>query len=173
MIDNRDKISAKEVIEDRKENKFFFYIKFARNWFLERIASVAPVPTWRVFFHRMRGIKIGKNVYIGYDVIFDRLYPESIHIEDYAEIGDRCIITAHQRGSVLFRDKYPREIKPVYIKRGAWIMPGVIIIPGITIEEMSIVATGSVVTKNVPYKHLVAGVPAKILKNLDDEKNAN
>jgi acetyltransferase-like isoleucine patch superfamily enzyme len=163
----RDKISVSEVISDRKENKFIFLLKFARNWFLERMAAIAPVPTWRVALHRWRGIKIGKNVYIGYDVTFDRIYPELITIEDYAEIGDKCIISAHSRGSILFRDIYKRELKPVHIGRGSWIMPGVIITPGVQVGEMSVVATGSVVTKNVATKTMVAGVPAKLMKNLD------
>lgn len=163
----RDKISVNEVIKDRKANKFLFLLGFAKNWFLERMASVAPVPTWRVTFHRWRGINIGKNVYIGYDVTFDRIYPELITIEDYAEIGDKCIISAHSRGSILFRDIYKRELKPVLIGRGAWVMPGVIIVPGVTIGEMSVVATGAVVNKDVPTKTLVAGVPAKVIKHLD------
>ncbi|TAL62393.1 MAG: acyltransferase [Bacteroidetes bacterium] len=166
LYNERDAVSVNEVVKDRKENKFLFFLWFAKNWFLERMAAVAPVPTWRVTFHRWRGIKIGKNVYIGYDVTFDRIYPELITIEDYAEIGDKCIISAHSRGSILFRDIYKRELKPVFIKRGAWIMPGVIIVPGVTIGEMAVIATGAVVTKDVPGRHLAGGVPAKIIKEL-------
>ena len=36
--------------------------------------------------------------------------PEQISIGDYAEIGDRCIISAHSRGSLMLRDKYPRSL---------------------------------------------------------------
>ncbi len=167
MYDERDKYAFDEVVKDRHANKYLFYLWFLKNWFLERCASMAPVPTWRTSFHRWRGIKIGKNVYIGYDVIFDRIYPEQIIIEDYVEIGDRTIISAHQRGSMILRDKYKREIKPVTIKKGAWIMPGVIITPGVTIGEMSVIATGAVVNKDVPDLHLVAGVPAKVIKKLE------
>lgn len=168
MYDERDKYAFNEVIKDRHANKLLFYLWFLKNWFLERLASVAPVPTWRVILHRWRGIKIGKNVYIGYDVIFDRIYPEQIIIEDYVEIGDRTIISAHQRGSMILRDKYKREIKPVHIKKGAWIMPGVIITPGVIVGEMSVIATGAVVNKDVPSLHLVAGVPAKVIKKLEE-----
>ena len=171
LYNDRDTQSVNEVVKDRKANKFLFLLWFAKNWFLERMASIAPVPTWRVTLHRWRGIKIGKNVYIGYDVTFDRIYPELITIEDYAEIGDKCIITAHSRGSILFRDIYKRELKPVNIKRGAWIMPGVIIVPGVTIGEMAVIATGAVVTKDVPAKNLAGGVPAKVIKHLDVPEN--
>jgi acetyltransferase-like isoleucine patch superfamily enzyme len=169
IYNERDQYAVGEVIKDRRANKFVFYLWFAKNWLLERWASIAPVPTWRVTFHRWRGVKIGKNVYIGYDVIFDRIYPEQISIGDYVEIGDRTIISAHQRGSMILRDVYKREIKPVTIEMGAWIMPGVIITPGVRIGELAVVATGAVVTKDVPAKHLVAGVPAKIIKALEDE----
>lgn len=48
-----------------------------------------------------------------------------------------------------------------------WIMPNVTIIPGVTIGDEAVVATGSVVTKDVPPRVLVAGVPAKIVKDLN------
>jgi acetyltransferase-like isoleucine patch superfamily enzyme len=167
MIDERDKVSSAEVISSKKGKKLFFYFWVIKNWFIDRLAAIAPVPSWRVWLHRLKGINIGKNVYIGYYVIFDRIYPEEITLEDYVEIGDRSIISAHQRGSLVNREKYPREIKPVIIKKGAWIMPGSIIIPGITIDIMSIVATGSVVTKNIPAYELWGGVPSKKLKSLN------
>ncbi len=47
-------------------------------------------------------------------------------------------------------------------------MPGVIIAPGVTIGDESVIATGSVVTKDVPPRTLVAGVPAKVVKDLND-----
>lgn len=166
MYDDRDTSALNEVLSDRKANKILFLIWFAKNWFLERFASIAPVPSWRTALHRWRGVKIGKNVYVGYDVIFDRIYPDQIIIEDYVEIGDRSIISAHSRGSMILRDSYKREIKPVTIRRGAWIMPGVIIVPGVEIGEMSVVATGAVVTKDVPSEHMVAGVPARVVKDL-------
>lgn len=169
LASDRDTTAFAEVARDRGKSRLSVALRYAVGWFLERLAGVAPIPSWRAALHRLRGVRIGRNVYIGYDVIFDRLYPERITIEDYAEIGDRCIITAHQRGSLLLRKAFPREIKPVTIKRGAWVMPGVIIVPGITIEEFGIVATGAVVNKDVPSGTLVGGVPAKVIRKLDLE----
>ena len=73
MISSRDKIAYNEAVEFYNSNKVVFAIKFLKNWLLERVALNFPIPSWRVKFHRMRGINIGKNVYIGYDVIFDRI----------------------------------------------------------------------------------------------------
>ncbi|MFY9131504.1 MAG: acyltransferase [Candidatus Methanoculleus thermohydrogenotrophicum] len=114
----------------------------------------------------MRGINIGKEVYIGYDVIFDRIHPEYITIEDYAEIGDRCIISAHQRGTKTLMDKYPRTVKPVRIGRGAWMAPGCIVIQGVDIGENSVIGTGSVVLWDIPAGTVVMGNPARPMKKL-------
>jgi acetyltransferase-like isoleucine patch superfamily enzyme len=168
MISERDQIAYGEALDFNKENRYIYGIKFFKNWVLERLASVFPIPSWRVKFHRARGIKIGKNVYIGYDVIFDRIHPEQITIEDYAEIGDRCIISAHSRGSLPLRAKYPRSVQPVKIGMGVWMAPGCIVIQGVEIGEKSVIGTGAVVTKSVPPNCLAAGVPAKVIKKLDE-----
>lgn len=54
------------------------------------------------------------------------------------------------------------------IGKGVWIMPNVVIAPGIIIGGEAVVATGSVVTKDVLPQCLVGGVPAKVLKDLSD-----
>lgn len=166
MISERDKIAFDEAVEYSKTNMLSFALRFLRNWILERVASSFPIPSWRVTLHRLRGIKIGRNVYIGYDVIFDRIHPELITIEDYVEIGDRSIISVHSRGSLLLRNVYRREVKPVRIKKGAWIAPACIILPGVTIGERSVIGTGSVVTKSIPPRRVAVGVPAKTIKKL-------
>jgi acetyltransferase-like isoleucine patch superfamily enzyme len=167
MISERDSIAFQEAVDFSGKGKFRYGLTFFRNWLLERLASSFPVPSWRVRFHRMRGINIGKDVYIGYDVIFDRIHPEQIKIEDYVEIGDRCIISAHSRGTLLLRDRYPRVVNPVIIRKGTWIAPGCIIIQGVEIGERSVIATGAVVTKSIPSNCLAAGVPAKVVKTFE------
>ena len=53
-----------------------------------------------------------------------------------------------------------------FVKKGASIGSSATIICGVTIGENSIVGAGAVVTKNVPPNSVVAGVPAKIIRNL-------
>lgn len=170
MISERDKVAFNEATEQAHTNKFLFVLRFAKNWLLERLAASFPIPSWRVNLHRMRGIKIGKNVYIGYDVIFDRIHPELITIEDYAEIGDRGIISTHSRGSLLLRDAYPRKTAIVRIEEGACIYPACIILRGVTIGKHSVIGTGSVVTKSIPPYSVAVGVPAKVIKKIDTSK---
>lgn len=64
---------------------------------------------------------------------------------------------------------YPAVSKPVTIGRNVWIGANSTILPGITIGEMSVVAAGAVVTKDVPPYTLVAGVPARVVKSLKKE----
>ena len=64
---------------------------------------------------------------------------------------------------------YPAISKPVTIGRNVWIGANSTILPGITIGEMSVVAAGAVVTKDVPPYTLVAGVPARVVKSLKKE----
>lgn len=55
---------------------------------------------------------------------------------------------------------------PVNIKDRVWVGDKVTILPGVTIEENSIIGANSVVTKNVPANTVFAGNPAKIIKTI-------
>lgn len=169
MISDRDKVTYSEVADYYHSNKVLFGMKYFKNWVLERLASCFPVPSWRAKFHKMRGVNIGKNVYIGYDVILDRIHPELITIGDYAEIGDRCILSAHTRGSLTTRDAYPRTTAPIKIGRGVGVNPGCIITQGVEIGENSIIGIGSVVSRDISPNSLALGFPARVVKKLDVE----
>ena len=142
-------------------------MKYLKNWILEQLASSIPVPSWRAKLHRMRGVNLGQNVYVGYDVIFDRIHPELITVGDYAEIGDRCILSAHSRGSLTTRQAYPRTMDPIKIGRGALVNSGCIITQGVEIGENSIIGIGSVVTRDISPNSLALGYPARVVKKLE------
>lgn len=167
VVSNRDQVTFCEIADHYHSNKLLFGIKYFKNWILERLASSAPVPSWRAKLHRMRGVNIGQNVYVGYDVIFDRIHPELITIGDYAEIGDRCILSAHSRGSLTTRQAYPRTTDPIKIGRGALVNSGCIITQGVEIGENSIIGIGSVVTRDISPNSLALGYPARVVKKLE------
>ena len=163
---------AKEVLEFYGLNSFTGKIKygflFVFRFYLDKLAFFCPIKSWRTTIHRWRGVNIGKGVYIGHEVIFDRVFIDQIYIGDNTSIGDRAIITAHANipSNTILKNIYPRKISKTIIGSGVWIMPNVTIIPGVTIGDEAVIATGSVVTKDVPARTLVGGVPAKILKDL-------
>jgi acetyltransferase-like isoleucine patch superfamily enzyme len=167
VLSNRDKVTFGEVSNYYHSNKIIFGFKYLYKWILERLASSVPVPTWRAKLHRMRGVNIGQNVYVGYDVVFDRIHPELIKVGDYAEIGDSCILSAHSRGSLTTRQVYPRTAEPIRIGRGVCVNPGCIITQGVEIGENSIIGIGSVVTHDISPNSLALGYPAKVVKKLD------
>jgi len=107
--------------------------------------------------------RIGKNVFINADCSF--LDIGGITIEDDVLISPKVslITESHpldpaERKSLL--------VKPVVIKRNAWIGAGAIILPGVTVGENAVVAAGAVVNKDVAENTIVAGVPAKVVKTL-------
>ncbi len=164
---------AQEVLEFYNlhgfSGKMRYGFRFVWRFFLDKVAFFCVVKSWRTKIHRWRGVNIGKDVYIGHEVMFDRVFTDQIFIGDHTSIGDRAIITAHANipSNTRLKKIYPRQIMQTRIGCGVWIMPNVTIIPGVTIGDESVVATGSVVTKDVPPRTLVGGVPAKILKQLE------
>ena len=63
-------------------------------------------------------------------------------------------------------DEQGISTKPVIISDDVWIGANAVILPGVTIGRHSVVAAGAVVTKDVPDNSLVAGIPAKVIKQL-------
>lgn len=161
----------RDLMQYHKINsKFRLQMKLGKLWLLHSIAAKVPFPSTVVKLHRMRGVKIGKDVYIGNDVHLDLFHPDLITIEDNASIGMRTMIFAHaSHWSPYIKSFYPRTTAPVTIGKGCWIAPGCIIIPGVTVGENSVVASGSVVVKDVEPYTVVAGNPAKIIKKLGEE----
>jgi len=120
----------------------------------------------RVKLLKMAGAKVGKNVYIGQEmIVFDSGRTELLTIEDNVGIAPCCIILIHTAPGTPLHDKiYPTQSKPVTIEEGVWIGARVTILGGVTIGKHSAVAAGSVVTKNVPPYTLVGGVPAVTIR---------
>lgn len=61
-----------------------------------------------------------------------------------------------------------QSVKPVHIARGAWVGANVIILPGVSIGENSVIGAGSVVTRSIPARVVACGNPAKIIRQLGD-----
>ena len=123
----------------------------------------------RCRIERLRGVKIGKNVFLGGGNVFDRVRPDLITIGDDVSISGGVYILTHSNPTKPLRDILGPDshvIAPVQIKKGAWIAVNVVILPGVTIGENSIVSAGSVVVKDVPDNTMVGVMPARFLKEI-------
>jgi UDP-2-acetamido-3-amino-2,3-dideoxy-glucuronate N-acetyltransferase len=106
---------------------------------------------------------IGKNVVLG----------KNCNIQAHVTISNGCILGNNvfiAPNSSLLNDKYPKStfMTPPIIKDGAAIGGGVTILPDVTIGEEAVIGGGSVVTKNVPARTVLAGVPAKVVMTLEE-----
>ena len=63
-------------------------------------------------------------------------------------------------------------ISPIIIKKGSWIGQNVVILPGVTLGECTIVGANSVVTKGIPDRCIAMGIPARVKKYWDDKSQA-
>jgi acetyltransferase-like isoleucine patch superfamily enzyme len=121
-------------------------------------------------------LRIGRNCFIGYQTF--------IAVGRTVEIGDDVLISGN-----LFLAGFPGhpmdpdaraaggtdtedQIGDIIIEDGAWLATGVTVVGGVRIGHGSVVAAGSIVTKDVPPGVLVAGVPAKVIKQLCDQATA-
>lgn len=110
-----------------------------------------------------RSIRLGKNVFINHACSF--LDIGGITIEDDVQIGPRVNLTSENH-PLDPDDRKTLLLKPVVIRRNAWIGAAATILPGVTIGENAIVAAGAVVNKDVAANTVVAGVPAKVIKTI-------
>ena len=130
---------------------FRFLYRRYMDYFWQMLAFRAiPYSKLRVKVHRWRGVKIGKNVMIGPQVVIDDVYPNFVVIEDGVSLAANDYILTHSKPLEYHRFLTESYVAPVIIKKNAWIAINVTILPGVTVGEGSIVAAGSVVTKDVP-----------------------
>lgn len=117
-------------------------------------------------------LEIGNNCFIGHEAMISGMTGSKIILEDYSKVGSRVIIvTGSHRfstdGNCIEKEGVFKDVK---ISSGAVVSTASIILPGVTVGRMAHVAAGSVVTKDVPEFHRVAGVPAKVIRDLRDYK---
>lgn len=112
-------------------------------------------------------ITFGKEIFINNNVLFVDL--GGITIDDHVLIGPRAsLITVNHLENPA--DRRGLFVKPVHIKQNAWIGAGATILPGVTVGENAIVAANATVTKDVPANMIVAGTPAKVIRQIKAEK---
>lgn len=106
-------------------------------------------------------LRIGLDVFLNSGVRIECW--ESVTIGDHVVIGwDTTIMDADLHGLA----GAPERRLPVVIGSGVWIGARAIILPGVTVGDFAVVAAGSVVTRDVPPRTVVAGNPARVIREL-------
>jgi acetyltransferase-like isoleucine patch superfamily enzyme len=142
-------------------------------------------------FTNLYGCEIGDEVKIG----------TFVEIQKGVKVGNRCKISSHTficegvqleddvfvgHNVTFINDRYPRATNgdgrlqteadwvcvPTRVKRGASIGSGATLLCGVTVGENALIGAGSVVTKDVPAGAVVAGNPARVLKNAAKARQA-
>ena len=113
-----------------------------------------------------KNISIGNNVFINAGCKFQD--QGGIFIDDGALIGHGVVLATlnHDIDPEKRQQLHPA---PIHIGKRVWIGANATITQGVTIGDNSVVAAGAVVNKDVPENTIVGGVPAKILKKIDDK----
>lgn len=133
-----------------------------KNKFILRLFLATILRKLRVFKLRLKGYNIPYSVIIEGSVILDKLYPRGIHIGENTLVAGRVTILSHDHCKRV-NNNQPFLID-TYIGNNCFIAVGAIILPGIKIGDEVIVGAGAVVTKDVPSNCVVAGNPAKIIR---------
>lgn len=119
--------------------------------------------------NRLRDLSIGSRTHIGKDCLLDLTAP--ITIGESVTLAMRVTLVTHLDTyySPLRLSAYPSTRAPVSIEDGAYIGAGATVLHGVRIGRCAVVAAGAVVREDVPPHTVVAGVPARVIKQLDME----
>ena len=113
----------------------------------------------------------GKNVYANFNLTM--VDDTHIYVGDSTMFGPNCVIaTAGHPVLPELREKAYQYNMPVHIGRNCWLGAGVLVMPGITIGDNSVIGAGSVVTKDIPSGVVAVGVPCRVLRQItEDDKH--
>ena len=109
-----------------------------------------------------KNIKLGKNVFVNINNYF--MDGATIKIGDNVFIGP---YTANHPLDYTNRNQGLEKALPIKIGDNCWFGANVSVMPGVTIGAGCVIAAGAVVTKDMPANSLIAGVPAKVIKTIE------
>lgn len=114
-----------------------------------------------------RFVHFGKGVYTNFNLTL--VDDTHIYVGDYTMIGPNVVIAT--AGHPILPELRPLAYQfnmPVHIGKNCWLGAGVIVLPGVTIGDNSVIGAGSVVTKDIPANVVAVGNPCKVLREIND-----
>ena len=114
-----------------------------------------------------KNVHLGKNVYFNFNATM--VDDTHIYIGDYTMLGPNVVIaTAGHPILPELREKALQYNMPVHIGKNCWLGAGVIVLPGVTIGDNTVIGAGSVVTKDIPANVVAVGNPCKVLREINE-----
>lgn len=112
-------------------------------------------------------VHFGKNVYANFNLTC--IDDTHIYVGDYTMIAPNVILaTATHPVLPELREQGYQYNMPIHIGKNCWLGAGVIVLPGVTIGDNTVVGAGSVVTKDLPANVVAVGCPCRVLREISE-----
>lgn len=129
-------------------------------WFVDFRHAMVWLRTW--YFRKVYGMQLHPSVRISFKSNVDKTNPKGIIIDQDTVIAFNVIILAHDWATERYGAHNNIQTR---IGKNCFVGCGSIIMPGVTIGDEVVIASGSVVTKDIPPHSLIGGNPAKIIRS--------
>lgn len=113
-------------------------------------------------------IHMGNSVYANFN--FTVVDDGDVYIGDHVMFGPNVTIaTAGHPIEISMREKALQYNLPVHIGNNVWVGANVVILPGVTVGDNSVIGAGSVVTKDIPANVVAVGNPCRVLREIGEK----
>ena len=109
----------------------------------------------------------GKGVYANFNLTL--VDDTHIYVGDYTMLGPNVVLATGGHPILPeLREKGYQFNMPIHIGKNCWLGAGVIVLPGVTIGDNTVIGAGSVVTKDIPSGVVAVGNPCRVLREIND-----
>lgn len=112
-------------------------------------------------------VHFGRGVYANFNLTL--VDDTHIYVGDYTMFGPNVVLAT--AGHPILPELRPLAYQynmPIHIGKNCWLGAGVIVLPGVTIGENTVIGAGSVVTKDIPANVVAVGTPCRILREINE-----
>lgn len=114
-----------------------------------------------------KNVHFGKGVYANFNLTL--VDDTHIYVGDYTMLGPNVVLAT--AGHPVLPELRPLAYQfnlPIHIGKNCWLGAGVVVLPGVTIGDNSVIGAGSIVTKDIPANVVAVGNPCKVLREIND-----
>lgn len=114
-----------------------------------------------------KNVHFGKGVYANFNLTL--VDDTHIYVGDYTMLGPNVVLAT--AGHPILPELRPLAYQynlPIHIGKNCWLGAGVVVLPGVTIGDNSVVGAGSIVTKDIPANVVAVGNPCRVLREINE-----